>query len=227
MSVILCIETSTKACSSAICNESGVLASRFIHTGEFTHAESLNPMILDLMQEAGLSFSQLDAIAVSQGPGSYTGLRIGVSTAKGICYALQIPLIAVDTLELIARKAYKTDAGGALYLPMIDARRMEVYASLFDHELHQIEATSAIVIDENTFLPQIEKGKVIFCGDGALKCKALYGEQTNAHFINDLHPDAVEMCTIAQAKFKTGKLEDVAYFEPYYLKEFYTPQRKL
>lgn len=225
MKTILCIETSTKACSSALCNENGLLAASFLHTGSFTHAESLNPMILELMEQSGVRFSDLSAVAVSEGPGSYTGLRIGVSSAKGICYAAGIPLIAIDTLSLMALKAARTMKEGEWVYPMIDARRMEVYTALFDHHLHKIGNTSAMLLDENSFSSIPVTQQLVLCGDGAEKCKTLFSDRENIRFADNIHPDAEEMCGLAFEKFLRSEFVDTAYFEPNYLKEFYSPAK--
>ncbi len=177
------------------------------------------------MFDAGIKFTDLDAVAVSKGPGSYTGLRIGVSTAKGYCYGLNIPLISVDTLAgmaagLIQKTLDVNQSDNVLFCPMIDARRMEVYTALFNSNLEKVENVSAKIIDENSFNEELLKYKIIFGGDGALKCKETLAHQPNAIFYNDFFPSAKFIYKIAEQKFVNKEFEDTAYFEPYYLKEF-------
>ncbi|MBI2280052.1 MAG: tRNA (adenosine(37)-N6)-threonylcarbamoyltransferase complex dimerization subunit type 1 TsaB [Bacteroidetes bacterium] len=224
MSLILGIETATKICSVAISRDEKLLALKEIG-GEYSHSENLNHFIELACAEAKITLNQLDAIVVSKGPGSYTGLRIGVSTAKGLCYGLDKPLIAVDTLK--AMVVGVTDSlpfgevqGGVLFCPMIDARRMEVYTALYISKFELIEPISAKIIDENSFAHFLDKNKVVFFGDGAEKCKSLLNNHPNAVFIDNVEPSAQYVNQLASSKFKQGIFEDVAYFEPYYLKEF-------
>lgn len=233
MSLILGIETATKICSVAISRDEKLLALKEIG-GEYSHSENLNHFIELACAEAKITLNQLDAIVVSKGPGSYTGLRIGVSTAKGLCYGLDKPLIAVDTLK--AMVVGVTDSlpfgevqGGALFCPMIDARRMEVYTALYNSKFELIEPISAKIIDENSFAHFLDKNKVVFFGDGAEKCKSLLNNHPNAVFIDNVEPSAKYVNQLASSKFKQGIFEDVAYFEPYYLKEFLatTPRNKI
>lgn len=224
MGLILCIETSTKACSTALCRDGSIIASEFLFTGEYLHAESLNPMISDLLSGSSIAFNQLDAIAISQGPGSYTGLRIGTSTAKGLCFALDIPLIAIDTLQLIAIAA-KQEQPASRYIALMDARRMEVYTKKFDANLQAITKAEALILDENSFSDFEKESLTVFCGDGALKAKSLF-EKSNFIFLPEIHPKAEYMGELAEEKFSIGQFEDTAYFEPFYLKEFHTPQPK-
>ena len=160
-----------------------------------------------------------DAVAVSAGPGSYTGLRIGVSSAKGLCYALGVPLIAVDTLQTIVVEAIKWVGDDILYCPMIDARRMEVYTALFDGNAKRLTEVEAKIIDENSFREVLEEGRVVFCGNGADKCRQAI-RHPNAVFLDDIHPLSSNMLSVASDKLKSGTVEDTAYFEPFYLKEF-------
>ena len=160
-----------------------------------------------------------DAVAVSAGPGSYTGLRIGVSSAKGLCYALGVPLIAVDTLQTIVVEAIKRVDDDMLYCPMIDARRMEVYTALFDGNAKRLTEVEAKIIDENSFREVLEEGRVVFCGNGADKCRQAI-RHPNAVFLDDIHPLSSNMLPAAADKLKSGAVEDTAYFEPFYLKEF-------
>ena len=177
----------------------------------------------EVIKEAGLNPQDLDAVCVSKGPGSYTGLRIGVSAAKGLCYGLGIPLLSVGSLESMTHLALlnfeEELADAALLCPMIDARRMEVYTQLFDASLNVIEPVSAEIIDEHSFSAELEKGKVVFFGDGVFKCKEVINHP-NVVFLDKFNPSACGMIALAEAKFASEQFEDVAYFEPYYLKNF-------
>lgn len=177
----------------------------------------------EAIKHAGLKPTDLDAVCVSKGPGSYTGLRIGVSAAKGLCYGLGIPLLSVGSLESMSNWAqanFKNElADVSFFCPMIDARRMEVYAQLFDASLSELQPVSAEIIDENSFGSELEEGKVAFFGDGAAKCKDVINHP-NAIFLEEFNPSAQGMISLAEAKFAAKQFEDVAYFEPYYLKDF-------
>lgn len=216
MSVILSIETSTPVCSVAIHNEQGLVAMTNLHKG-MSHSSLLNPVIQSLLQLTDLPMSELTAIAISKGPGSYTGLRIGTSTAKGLCYALDIPLISVETLKAMASGVQNPDE--YFLCPMLDARRMEVYTSIYNNELSVIKETSPIVLDGNSFADILKKQKIIFFGNGSAKLKGVISNP-NAYFIDNVEPDAQYVGTLALKKFEEGQFEDLAYFEPYYLKEF-------
>jgi tRNA threonylcarbamoyladenosine biosynthesis protein TsaB len=184
------------------------------------HSGMLTVLIEESMKEAGMKFSELNAVAVSKGPGSYTGLRIGVSVAKGLCYSLDIPLLSVDTLQAMAFGMAKNYPGvPALYCPMIDARRMEVYCSLFDQENRQIRETKAEIIDKDSFSEYLNRESVWFFGDGADKCKNMI-THSNAKFEDDFNPSAKYMVSMAWDKFQNKQVEDAAYFEPFYLKDF-------
>lgn len=222
MGKILNIETSTRVCSVALAIDGKGVSIRESDIKN-AHAESITIFSQEVVKEANLSFDELDAIAVSKGPGSYTGLRIGVSTTKGFCYALNKPLIAVSTLQALAfgmKEKISEHAENFLLCPMIDARRMEVYAAVFDHQLNEIRETQAEIIEENSFSEQIGENKVIFAGDGADKCKPILGQNSNAIFFDDFQASAAFLCEIAEQKFNNQEFEDVAYFEPYYLKDF-------
>ncbi len=230
MSVILHIESSTLTCSVAVSENARLpdgqgktLALRESHDRSYAHSEKLVVYIDEVLNEANLKPSNLEAVCVAKGPGSYTGLRIGVSAAKGMCYALEIPLLSVGSLESMARWASRTHpkemAGTGILCPMIDARRMEVYTALFDSDLKEVKPTSAEIIDANSFTSELAKGKVVFFGDGAAKCKDVI-RHPNAVFLEDFNPSARGMIAIAEQKLTDGVLEDVAYFEPYYLKDF-------
>lgn len=220
MSLILGIETSTKICSIALTQGKHLLAVEEIG-GVFSHAENITVFIEKVLLQSGKSLSEIDAIAVSKGPGSYTGLRIGVSTAKGLCFALNQPLIAVDTLLAMAlRMAKQTTDKNLLFCPMIDARRMEVYTAIYNANNELIEPISAKIIDENSFSKFLANQKIIFFGDGAEKCRTLFAENKNAIFNESVLPSALEINELALKKLNNKQFEDVAYFEPFYLKDF-------
>jgi tRNA threonylcarbamoyladenosine biosynthesis protein TsaB len=182
----------------------------------YSHAEKLHVFIEEVLAEAGLVPTQLDAVAVSKGPGSYTGLRIGVSAAKGLCFALDLPLIALPTLQLLDHQV--TDRQGYV-VPMLDARRMEVYTAVFDAAHQEVVPTRALILDQESFKDLLSVSTVTFVGTGVAKFEAVCGH-ANAHFIPDIFPSAKEMGALAFAKYQIGDTEDVAYFEPYYLKDF-------
>jgi tRNA threonylcarbamoyladenosine biosynthesis protein TsaB len=220
MAVILNIETATQVCSVALSSEGEVLQIRESREKN-SHSTIITLFIEEVMKSAGLPFSALDAVAVSMGPGSYTGLRIGVSTAKGTCYALDKPLIAIGTLDAMAAGMLTTSQSQDFLLcPMIDARRMEVYNALFDSELKQVRETQAEIIGEDSFREELEKHIIVFAGDGAEKCKPALGNHPNARFIDDFYPSAAYMIKLAEKKFQESAFENVAYFEPFYLKDF-------
>lgn len=216
MALILCLETATTNCSVALSQNGALLALKEDRSNNYSHAEKLHVFIDEILKENNLAVGDLDAIAVSKGPGSYTGLRIGVSTAKGLCFSLNIPLIAIATLASLAAQV-KLEKG--FVIPMLDARRMEVYASVFDENLNEIRETKAEILDENSFTDYLEKDKTVFVGNGVEKFKAIC-THSNAEFVLDKLPSAREMCNLAEAKYKISDTEDVAYFEPYYLKDF-------
>ena len=215
MHYILNIETATKNCSVSIAANGKTLVCKEISELGYSHAEKLHLFIQDVIQEAAISFSQLSAIAVSQGPGSYTGLRIGVSAAKGLSYALQIPLISVDTLLALAHQVSENDG---LIVPMIDARRMEVYSAIFDSNKQKIREVQAEIISEESFAAISDK--IYFIGDSNEKVKSVL-TKSNFVFLDAIqYPSAKEMSTISYQKYLEKDFEDVAYFEPYYLKDF-------
>ena len=253
MSYILNIETATKVCSVAIGKDGELIALKETEA-EKSHSTVITLFIREVLKETGITLSDLDAVAVSKGPGSYTGLRIGVSTAKGLCYSLDKPLIAVSTLQAMALGAAppappvggesqrskthhnpsdKSDAApkvspqrgdgrgaAVLYCPMIDARRMEVYTAFYDLDNNEVRKTSADIIDENSYADILDKNKVVFFGDGAAKCKDALSHHTNAIFMDDIFPSAKNMIPLSEKAFNDEQFEDVAYFEPYYLKDF-------
>ena len=215
MSRILCLETATTNCSVALSNAGSVIAFREDNSPGYSHSEKLHVFIEEVLQEAEVSKDQLDAIAVSMGPGSYTGLRIGVSAAKGLCFAVDIPLIAVSTLEALALKVKdQVDC----VVPLLDARRMEVYSAVFDRVGNQVRAIKAEIIDGNSFSEYFDKGKMALIGNGVAKFLELCEKE--ALFLPDELPSSLEMVSLAQEKFVQQSFEDVAYFEPYYLKDF-------
>ena len=216
MIYILNIETSTTNCSVSLSKGGETLLLKEDYNSNYSHAERLHLFIEEVINEANISKNDLSAVAISKGPGSYTGLRIGVSTAKGLCYALDIPLIAVSTLEALAGQV-KADDG--IVIPMLDARRMEVYSAVFDQSNNQIRETKAQVLDENSFKSYLNEGKVYFIGNGVQKSKEII-KHDNAVFIENKLPSSENMCKIAYDKYKKSDIEDVAYFEPYYLKDF-------
>jgi tRNA threonylcarbamoyladenosine biosynthesis protein TsaB len=211
------IETATRNCSVSISKGAGIVSLKELNEGRFSHAEKLHSFILETVSDAGLTLNQMDAIAISKGPGSYTGLRIGVSAAKGLCYALDKPLISVPTLECLALQVPLSV--NELAVPMLDARRMEVYSAVFDHRYDQVRETEAEIIDEHSFQQLLETNIIHFTGDGAQKCRGVILHE-NARFVDGLYPSAREMPIISSRKFDRSEFEDVAYFEPYYLKDF-------
>ncbi len=215
MPTILCIETATTNCSVAIAHNGKTLAVKEDYNGSYSHAEKLHLFIQEILGENNLKLSNLDAVAISTGPGSYTGLRIGVSAAKGLCFSLDIPLISVPTLTALANQVEQQ----GIVIPMLDARRMEVYAAVFNSEKEQILKTSAIILEPGSFHEFLEKDQVYFIGSGVEKFQKICGHP-NANFIENKLPSAKEMVEIAVSKHKKSDFENVAYFEPYYLKDF-------
>jgi tRNA threonylcarbamoyladenosine biosynthesis protein TsaB len=216
MAYILNIETSTTNCSVSLSKQGEILILEEDNGLNYSHAESLHVFIDKVLQTAQIQPTQLSAIAVSKGPGSYTGLRIGVSAAKGLCFALDIPLISVNTLQSLAQQI-KCDDG--VIIAMLDARRMEVYSAIFDSKYNQIRETEAQILNDLSFITYLEEGRVHFIGNGVPKAKTLI-KHPNANFIEDKLPSAAEMALLAYQKYKISDFEDVAYFEPFYLKEF-------
>lgn len=215
---ILSLETSTDVCSVALHEGPALLAQAEIHEPQ-SHAARLAPLIDVVMKQAGASVNDLRAVAITEGPGSYTGLRIGTSTAKGLCYALDIPLISVGTLELLAYQGNHYNAIGALLCPMIDARRMEVYCLIADAGLNVIEPVAAKVVDESTFAETLAKQRMLFFGNGSAKCRQVI-DHPNATFVDHIFPSATSLGEMAERKFNDGLFEDLIQFKPFYLKEF-------
>lgn len=217
---ILLIETATPVCSVALARAGGVVAE--LHTSQpNAHSSCLSLLIGQLLDQGHIPFRSLDAVCVSSGPGSYTGLRIGVSTAKGICYALGIPLLAVPTLQSMAAQFYAQHPQyQGMVCPMIDARRMECYTAVFDASATQLKPVSADIVTPRLYDPFLDKGEVTFIGDGAGKTRAILGLHPNARYHPSFQISAAGMAPLAAARLRQGQTEDVAYFQPYYLKDF-------
>jgi tRNA threonylcarbamoyladenosine biosynthesis protein TsaB len=218
MSLILSLETSAKVCSVAIHKAGQLVSTAEVHI-EQSHASKLAVLVEEVTQSANVTINQLSAIAVTSGPGSYTGLRIGTSTAKGLCYALNIPLLAMGTLELMAYQMSIRNPQQAYLCPMIDARRMEVYCYVADSTLRVVQPTEAKVIDETSFKEYLDRNQVIFFGDGSDKCREKINHP-NAKFVSGVYPAATNMGQRAYEKFMKGEFENLINFEPHYLKEF-------
>ncbi len=220
MARILNIETSTTVCSVNIAENGKKMIGKETMI-QNSHSKVLTVFIEEILKETNLKIKDFDAVAVSKGPGSYTGLRIGVSVAKGIAYGAGKKLISVNTLQNMAwgAKQFLKPEGNILFAPMIDARRMEVYTQLFDNELNSVNKISAEIIDEQSFLKELEQKKIYFFGDGAAKCKETITHK-NAVFIEELYPSADYMIEFSEKAFNENNFEDVAYFEPFYLKDF-------
>ena len=216
LAYILNIETATTNCSVSLSKEGEILVLKEDNNANYSHAESLHVFIDNVLKSVNLKPSDLNAIAVSKGPGSYTGLRIGVSAAKGLCFALDIPLISVETLQALSHQVIISEG---IIVPMLDARRMEVYSAVYDANYHQVRDTEAQILDETSFQAYLKNGPVYFIGNGVEKAQTII-THPNANFIEDKLPSAREMAPLAYAKYKKNDTEDVAYFEPYYLKEF-------
>ena len=221
MSCILHIETSTDVCSVAL-SQDGVCLHEEIDTNGRRHAEILAPFVEEAVSFADSHAIPLDAVSVSAGPGSYTGLRIGVSTAKGLCYGRDLKLISIPTLKVLCTPIllYREDIpDNALLCPMIDARRMEVYTAIYDRALHEVVPTDAVIVNENSFAEILDKQPIFFFGNGADKCRDTL-KHPNAHFIEGIVPKASNMLPLAERALALNETEDVAYYEPFYLKQF-------
>ncbi|MBT8270921.1 MAG: tRNA (adenosine(37)-N6)-threonylcarbamoyltransferase complex dimerization subunit type 1 TsaB [Bacteroidia bacterium] len=222
MKLILQLETSTTNCSVSLSSEGETLVFKEDYGARYSHAERLHVYIDDVMNEAGLPLNALQAVAISKGPGSYTGLRIGISAAKGLCYALDIPLISIPTLESLASQVRK-DSG--FIIPMIDARRMEAYTCIFTSEIEKVRDTRAEILDQDSYADYLEKGDVHFIGNAVEKASEVISHH-NANFIKDKLPSAKDMSRLAWRKYKAKEFEDIAYFEPFYLKDFIVSKPK-
>ncbi len=237
MARILLLETTTKACSAGIADRGEVIALREDVSSEYSHSAFLTVFVEEALQEAGMKTGDLDAVAVSRGPGSYTGLRIGVSVAKGICFGQDIPLLAIDTMKALAATGIahisRTHGvippapGKTLFCPMIDARRMEVYYALFDMDLLPIRETRAEVMDKHSLREEpLRESRIFYFGDGAAKCRDVL-MAPHMHYVEGIHPGARGMAKEAEKRFSGEQFEDLAYFEPYYLKNFVAGKPKV
>jgi tRNA threonylcarbamoyladenosine biosynthesis protein TsaB len=228
--MILCLETSTAICSVALCDNGKPVAVRE-SKGDKSHASQLTPFIIDILSEAGISAADVDAVAVSKGPGSYTGLRIGVSTAKGIAYGASVPLIGIETTYSMfcgigdeTREKYGV-SDSSLYVPMLDARRMEIYYAVYSGRGEAVREIRAEVIDAMSFMDIPEEVRILFFGDGASKCRSVL-KRRNIAFADEFNISASYMCRPAFRALQDKRFEDIAYFEPFYLKDFIASQPK-
>jgi tRNA threonylcarbamoyladenosine biosynthesis protein TsaB len=216
---IISIETATTVCSVALSEKGKVVFEKTSFEGP-SHASLLGVFVEEAVRELKHRGLTADAVAVSSGPGSYTGLRIGLSMAKGLCFGWNVPLLNIPTLDIMASKAVRQIPDkDSLLCAMIDARRMEVYAAIYDKLLHKTRDTRAEIVTEETYALFLEKQKVYFFGSGASKCKNMI-QSPNAVFIDDIHPLASDMAALLEQAFENGHFENVAYFEPFYLKDF-------
>lgn len=222
MTMILNLETATTNCSVSIARNGEIISLREDNSPNYSHSEQLHIFIEEALKGASLAFKDISALAVSKGPGSYTGLRIGVSAAKGLCFSLDLPLISVSTLESLAMQGHARNYD--FIIPVLDARRMEVYSAIFDAQGNRLRETKAEIINKDSFLEYAQKGSVLLIGDGAEKCRELL-DHPNFSFLTAL-PTATEMGELSYKKFKANDFENVAYFEPYYLKDFMLPTKK-
>ncbi|MDX1768985.1 MAG: tRNA (adenosine(37)-N6)-threonylcarbamoyltransferase complex dimerization subunit type 1 TsaB, partial [Arenibacter troitsensis] len=206
----------------SIARNGEIISLREDNSPNYSHSEQLHIFIEEALQGASLAFKDISALAVSKGPGSYTGLRIGVSAAKGLCFSLDLPLISVSTLESLAMQGHARNYD--FIIPVLDARRMEVYSAIFDAQGNRLRETKAEIINKDSFLEYAQKGSVLLIGDGAEKCRELL-DHPNFSFLTAL-PTATEMGELSYKKFKANDFENVAYFEPYYLKDFMLPTKK-
>lgn len=220
MSLILGIDTSSSSGSVALLQDGKLIGSQ-LYSIEKSHSSLLHVMIEQMMTNAGCQMTDLSAVAVAEGPGSYTGLRIGVSAAKGLCLALDIPLIAINTLEAMAYQLYRRSSDQVLYCPMLDARRMEVYAALYNEKFEVVLATAPVILEAYAYEDVLANQRVLFFGDGSDKSKRVITHE-NASFVSDIVPSADEVALLALQKFNNEDFENVVSFEPFYLKEFRT-----
>lgn len=226
MPLLLSLDTSTTVCSVAL-HENGTLLGCYELFTERTSSAMLTTLIRDVVTHTGHTLSELDAVAVAKGPGSYTGLRIGVSTAKGLCFALDKPLLAINTLRAMTEQIRAFYPAGYVLSPLLDARRMEVYGALYDANGDEVQPTSAVILDQTSFGDWLARGPVVFFGDGAAKARPLLGHHPNAHFTEQpVFPSARTVGALATAAFAESRFEDRATFEPFYLKEFMTTRPK-
>lgn len=226
MAYILHLETTTQQCSVALAWEGKCIAKKELLTAHFSHSEKLHAFIEAVLKEGAVGFNQLDAIAISKGPGSYTGLRIGVAAAKGLCFALDLPLIAINTLELMVQPFFN-QTNFEYFVPMLDARRMEVYSAVFNRDKKQILETQAVILTADTFEELLGEAPCLLIGNGALKFQSVM-PKIKAHYTAKIHyPTAKDMIHLAWDQYQLGRFETLATFEPYYLKDFQvTPSKK-
>ena len=224
MPCLLHIETSAKICSLVLSLNENPIYSK-INTESFSHSSCLGLYVKEALDELRKLNLRLDAVSVSMGPGSYTGLRIGISEAKGLCYGLGIPLIALSSLRILAESAFRANVKADFYCPLIDARRMEVYSAIYDSNGNLIRDVQAEIVDGDSFSDFLSKGKVAFLGDGSDKCKEVI-QSANAIFIPGLFPEALSMIPLAEKAYAEKDFVDTAYFEPFYLKDFQATQAK-
>ncbi|WP_439152318.1 tRNA (adenosine(37)-N6)-threonylcarbamoyltransferase complex dimerization subunit type 1 TsaB [Winogradskyella sp.] len=222
MALVLNIETATTNCSVSLSKDGETLVLKEDNSRHYSHAETLHLFIDSVFKKTNIKPSEIDAISVSKGPGSYTGLRIGVSSAKGLCFALNKPLIAIDTLKSLAHQVIANDG---YIIPMLDARRMEVYSAIYNSDLSQFRKVEAEILTEESYLNLLENHKVYFIGSGVEKTRQLINHP-KAIFIDGKLPSANEMAQLSEDKYKIIDTEDVAYFEPYYLKDFVALKKK-
>ena len=228
MAYIIQLETTTKQCSVALSYKGNCISKKVLLAEHFSHDEKLHVFIREVLQEANVGFSELDAVAISKGPGSYTGLRIGVAAAKGLCFALDLPLIGIHTLELMVQP-FIGKPEYVFFIPMLDARRMEVYTAVFDNSKTWIQETNALVLEAQSFYDLIGDSPCLVFGNGASKFKTLQ-PKINAHFTETVsYPSAEDMSRLAWLEFQKKNFEDLATFEPFYLKDFQTtpPKKEL
>jgi tRNA threonylcarbamoyladenosine biosynthesis protein TsaB len=225
LAYLLHIESTSTVCSIAISKDADLLALKELNNG-YTHAENVHVFIKDILLETGLSPKDLSAVTVSSGPGSYTGLRIGFSAAKGLAYALQIPLITVDTLKALSILGIQKVNSPGLFCPLMDARRMEVYCAVYNNDLKEIMPVQALVLDEQSIVSFNYDTDIYFFGDGMPKAKKLLQNVPKAHFIEDITASSKSMITLAFEKFTANDFADVAYCEPNYLKDFFFTNAK-
>ena len=228
MAYIIQLETTTKQCSVALSYKGNCISKKVLLAEHFSHDEKLHVFIREVLQEASVGFSELDAVSISKGPGSYTGLRIGVAAAKGLCFALDLPLIGIHTLELMVQP-FIGKAEYAFFIPMLDARRMEVYNAVFDNSKTWIQETNALVLEAQSFYNLLGDSPCLVFGNGASKFKTLQ-PKINAHFTETVsYPSAEDMSRLAWLEFQKKNFEDLATFEPFYLKDFQTttPNKEL
>ncbi len=220
--LLLALETSTNVCSVALYIGEQLLGASELRI-EKSHSSHITVMMEQLVNNCGYQMEDINAIAISGGPGSYTGLRIGTSTAKGLCYALNIPLIEVSTLYSLAAQVigYTPNSDRFLFCPMMDARRMEVYTCVLRHTLEKVEPVKPVILNEETLQDYLKEHPMIFFGNGAEKFKVLTADKSNALFVDNVVPSAIPVGKLALEKYNKQAFEDVAYYEPFYLKDVY------